>query len=253
MSGFRAIFAKDRMEICRTWRIWVLPGLLLACAVFAPLMARFAKDLLASAAVEGGVRFEIPDPTWRACLVQWNDNLTQTGTLALIITLGGVISSERAQGVHLLVLTKSVSRAAYLAAKTCSAVVLIFLALAGATLVEHGIARLVFPDTQFGPVVALSATWFVQSLMWVAVLVAASSALDSAIAASAVGLGAWVLVSVAELWGPAARYSPAGLGTTLQAITRDEVVSWGWPVTTAAVVTVAFLGAGVVILRHREV
>jgi ABC-2 type transport system permease protein len=252
MSGFRAVFAKDRMEICRTWRIWVLPGLLLACAIFAPVMARFAKELLSSAAVEGGLRIEIPDPTWRDSVVQWNKNLAQTGTLALIITLGGVINSERARGVHVLVLTKSVSRGAYLAAKTCSAVMLVLLALTGATLVEYGIARVVFPETQFGPVAAVSATWFVQSLMWVAVLVAASSAFDSAIAASAVGLGAWVVASIAGVWGPAARYSPAGLDATLQSITRGEAVSWGWPVTTAVVVTVVFLGVGAAVLRHRE-
>ncbi len=40
MSSFRAFLGKELREIVRTWRIWVLPGIVLFFAVTGPVIAR---------------------------------------------------------------------------------------------------------------------------------------------------------------------------------------------------------------------
>ena len=60
--SLRAFLAKDLREIVRTWRIYVLPGILLFSAVTGPPTAAYTAELFSSL---GGDIFEglIPDPT----------------------------------------------------------------------------------------------------------------------------------------------------------------------------------------------
>jgi ABC-2 type transport system permease protein len=117
MSGYAAFAGKEAREILRTCRIWVLPGILLLFALTGPVLAELTPQLLGAV---GGDRFKglvLPTPTYHEVYGQWIKNLSGTAPFVLIIVYGSIISSERKSGTAVLVLTKPVSRTAFIIAK----------------------------------------------------------------------------------------------------------------------------------------
>ena len=46
MSGFGAFFGKEFWEIRKTWRIWVLPGMLVFFAISSPILALITPSVV---------------------------------------------------------------------------------------------------------------------------------------------------------------------------------------------------------------
>ena len=46
MSGFSTFLAKEFTEIRKTWRIWVIPGMLLFFAITSPIIADITPALM---------------------------------------------------------------------------------------------------------------------------------------------------------------------------------------------------------------
>jgi len=64
MTGFRAFLWKEFVEILRTWRIWVIPGMLVFFGVTSPIVAALTPALVRSMAASApGVVIHIPPPT----------------------------------------------------------------------------------------------------------------------------------------------------------------------------------------------
>ena len=97
MNRFTSLLRKELTEFARTWKIWVIPGLFIVLAVTGVLSARFAKELMQSLLPAGSdMSTLIPDPTWRDTLGQWTKNLSQIGTIAILLMSGGIINTEGA-------------------------------------------------------------------------------------------------------------------------------------------------------------
>lgn len=98
MNRFTSLLRKELTEFARTWKIWVIPGLFIVLAVTGVLSARFAKELMQSLLPAGSdMSTLIPDPTWRDTLGQWTKNLSQIGTIAILLMSGGIINTEGRQ------------------------------------------------------------------------------------------------------------------------------------------------------------
>jgi hypothetical protein len=103
MSGFEAFAGKEAREILRTWRIWVLPGILLLFALTGPVLAKLTPQLLGAV---GGDQFKglvLPAPTYHEAYAEWIKDLSGTALFVLIIVYGSIISSERKSGTAVLV------------------------------------------------------------------------------------------------------------------------------------------------------
>ncbi len=133
---------KEFTEIRRTWRWLVLPGLLLFFAVSGPVTARLSPELLRSVL---GTDANLPTPTYLDSWAQWTKNLSQLGVFVLLGTLGGAVSGEVRQGTALLVLTKPVSRAAFVLAKVVANAVLVVVAVVIGMLVTWVTTVALFP------------------------------------------------------------------------------------------------------------
>ncbi|MGM0386134.1 MAG: ABC transporter permease [Actinomycetota bacterium] len=249
--SFRAFLEKDLREIVRTWRIWVLPGILLFSAVSGPPTARYTKELLASL---GGDMFNpmMPDPTWVDSYAQWTSNLGQLVTFALIIALGSAISGEKRSGTAIMVLTKPLTRAAFVLSKFASTVVLLVGATLLMMLVTWGLTLIWFPDAPFGPLLAATTAWLLYALLLVAVVLAGSAAVDSGAGAAGIGLGFYFLLMLAGIWGPLARWTPAGMANAPMALGADGEVDLLWPALTTAALTVILVWVAVRVFERRE-
>lgn len=251
MSGFAPFLGKELREIRRTWRMWVLPGIVLLVAITGPVVTMLMPDILGSLTMNGVV-IEVPDPTWADAYGQWAKDLTQVVALALVISLGGVIASEVRNGTAVMVLTKPVSRTAFVLAKAAASALMVLGAALLGMAVMVGLTALLFPGAPVTPALAATAAWLVLALVLGAVTLLGSAAFSSATAASGAGLGAFLLLGIVGIWGPAARWSPAGLTQIPAALAAGHPVEWVWPVMTGLTLTAVLVGAAVVVFRRRE-
>jgi ABC-2 type transport system permease protein len=253
MIGFRAFLAKEFSEILRTWRIWVLPGIVLFSAVTGPVLALFMPQLLAALAPEmGGVVIQIPDPTFRDAYRQWTGSLVETVTIAIIVIFAGAVSAERGSGTAVLVLTKPLSRTAFIVAKCLSQGALLIGTVAVGTVITWALTYAVFGEAPLGPLAGATGIWLVWALMLLGIMVFLSALVGSQAGAAGLGLGAFVLVSIATLWAPAVRYGPAGLLNASSEIILGRVGPLLWPIVTGLALGALALAGAVWVFSRKE-
>jgi ABC-2 type transport system permease protein len=252
MTGLGAFLGKEAREIVRTWRIWVLPGIVLFFALTGPPLARFTKELLAAALGSQAEGLPLPTPTYLDSYAQWTKNLGQLVMFALILMLGGAVSGEHRAGTTTLVLTKPLSRASFIVAKVLANIGLVVVTtLVGAAVTWVG-TRLFFPEAPPGPLLAATASWLLVATLFVGITVFASAAVDASAGAVGIAFAVYVVLAVGGVWAPTKRYTPAGLLGAPDQLAHGGHPALVWPVLTCAVLTVAIVWAAIAVFRRRE-
>lgn len=252
MNGFTAFARKETREILRTWRIWVLPGILLFFALTGPVLARFTPEIVGAVAGSQFSGLKLPAPTYLDAYGQWIKNLSGIALFAIIIIYAGIISSETRSGTAALVLTKPVSRTAFVIAKaTIHSVFLAILVIMG-TLLTWGITAAVFGTAPGSALWSSALAWLVFGVLFIALMTLLSVLIGSAAGAAGAGLGAYALVSIASIWKPLGSYSPAALATQPASLAAGKDASVLWPVLTSLLLAVALVALAVRTFRRRD-
>ncbi len=252
MSGFLAFLSKELLEIVRTWRIWVLPGILLAVGLSSPVLAAISPWLIESATSEQpGMVIQIPDPVAVDAYIQWVQQL-QIVLLALIIVTAGLVSGERRSGTAVLVLTKPVSRAAFIAAKYVAQMVLVIAAAIVSAIACWAVTLAVFGEAPLGGFTESVLIFLALAAFIVAIMLLCSTVVNTQAGAAGLGLLAYLVASILSGWGPARDYSPAGLFSAVGAVlTRDNVPVLG-PAIATIVATALILALTIAIFTRQE-
>lgn len=250
MSAFQTMLSKEFREIVRTWRIWVLPGIVLFFALTGPPLARFTPQLLQAMAPSTGLIIEVPEPSYVDAYLQWTSNLAQIVLFALIIILGGVISSERRAGTALMVLTKPLSRRDFIAAKFLAQGAFLTATTAVGAAVTWAATWVVFREAPLLSLAIATGTWLIWAWMFLAIMVFLSSLVSSQAGAAGLGLAAFALLSIPAVWDRIARVTPAGLLGAPTQIVMGTAGPMFWPMVTSGLLTVlAVLGAATAFSR----
>lgn len=254
MSGFTAFLGKEVREVFRTWRIWVLPGIVLFFALTGPVLAKITPELLGSLMTDQqpGVVIQLPDPTYADAYLQWTKNLSQIVLFAVIIMFGGIISGEKKSGTAALVLTKPLSRLAFVIAKFVSQTLLVVVPVTLGALATWGVTYAVFAEAPFAPLAEATGAWLVLALLFVALMELLSAVLDSQAGAAGIGFLGYIVLSVGAIWKPMLDYTPAALTTAPTSLITGEATSLGWPIATTLALTVLCVAGAVLVFRRRE-
>lgn len=252
MSGFAAFAGKEAREILRTWRIWVLPGILLLFALTGPVLARFTPELLGAVGGDQFQGLELATPTHHDAYAQWIKNLSGVALFALIIVYASVVSAERRSGTAVLVLTKPVSRTAFVLAKAVVHSAFLAVLVVGGTLITWGLTAAIFGQAPGSELWSASLVWLVLGVLFIAVMMLLSVLIGSAAGAAGAGLGAYALVSVAAIWEPLGTYSPAALTRVPSALLAGEDVAVLWPVLTSLVLAAVLFALAALMFRRSE-
>lgn len=253
MRGFGSFLRKEFTEIVKTWRLWVLPGIVLFFALSGPILAQLTPQLLESVAgSQPGVVFQIPDPTFTDAYLQWTKNLSQIVTFAIIIIYGGLISAERRSGTAILVLTKPVSRPAFVIAKFVSQAVMLGATVVVGALATWGVTYGIFGEAPFRVLAEATGLYLATAVMFLAMMTLFSVLVNSQAGAAGLGLGFFLLVSIASLWGPALEFSPAGLMNAPTEVLLDSARDLLWPLVTTGVVAVLAVAGGALAFTRKE-
>lgn len=277
MNALLPLLRLRAREIVRTWRIWVLPVVLVFFAASGPVITRYTNELLAGALGGEAGALALPDPTAADAAAQWISDLSQLVVFVVVIMAAGAINGEVRSGVASLLLVKPASRAAYVVSH---AVVLVGFVAAVAflgALVSWGVTGVVFGGGGggsggsgasgssaavagdfaggLGPLLGATALWVVLATLLIAVSLLASAAFDAMAAAAGVGVGAFFLLAVSGAAPRLAEFTPAGLLPAAVAVasgTPPEGAALWWPVATGVGASVVLVAVAVGVFRRRE-
>ncbi len=252
MRGFFAFACKEAAEILRTWRIWVLPGMLLFFALTGPVTARYAPQIMAAAGGSLFAGLKLPTPVYQDSYAQWVKNLSQLGLFVVIIIYGGIVSSERKSGTAVLVLTKPVSRSAFVVAKVLVHSTFLAVTVTAGTLITWGGTALLFGEAPAGPLFVSTGAWLSFGILYIAVMTLLSAVLSSQAGAAGIGLGTYALVSVSALWKPLGTWSPAALVGGPATLASGKAFAAGWPVATTLLLAVALVACAALSFSRKE-
>ena len=253
MTGFGAFLNKELTEIRRTWRLWVVPGILVFFGLTGPIIALLTPALVQSVSgSQPGVVIRVPSPHALDAYLQFIKGLDQFVLIAVVIAGAGVVSGERAAGTAILALTKPLSRGAFVVAKILSQIVLLLVATALGTVVCLAMTAMVFGGGNRAGLVSAVALWFLYATLLIVVMTLCSAAFRSRGAAAGLGLAFFFLTLLLSTWGPAARYSFVGLWPAISGALVGKGVALGWPVATAVVAIVAGTVAAVRVFERQE-
>jgi ABC-2 type transport system permease protein len=252
MNGFTVFAGKEAREILRTWRIWVLPGILLFFALTGPVVARFTPQIVGALAGDQLSGLKLPTPTYLDAYTQWIKNLSQIALFALIIIYGSIISAETKSGTAVLVLTKPVSRTAFVVAKAAVHSVFLGVLVLMATLLTWGLTAAVFGKAPGSALWSSTLVWLVFGVLFLALMTLLSVLIGSTAGAAGAGLGAYALVSIAAIWKPLGTYSPAALATEPASLAAGKDAAVLWPVLTSLLLAVAFVALAAQMFRRKD-
>lgn len=252
MTGLGAFAGKEAREITRTWRIWVLPTILLFFALTGPALARFTPQIVGALAGDQLNGLTLPPPTYADAYTQWVKNLSQIGLFAVIIIYSGIVSAETRSGTAVLVLTKPLSRTAFVVAKAGVHALFLAALVVVATLLTWGLTEAMFGEAPGAALWSSALVWLVLGVLFVTLMTLLSTLIDSAGGAAGAGLGVYVLLSVAAIWKPAGTYSPAGLTSIPSSLAAGRDAQPLWPVVTSLLVSVALVALAARRLGRRD-
>ena len=253
MNGFLAFLSKELLEIRRTWRLWVLPGILLVIGLSSPVLAAITPRLVESmTAGQPDVIIQIPDPVAIDAYLQFVQQLMQIALLALIIVTAAMVSGERRSGTAVLVLTKPVSRPAFLLAKFIAQMLLIAVALVLAALVCWLVTYLIFDEVPVLVFVQSTLIFMLIAAFFVAVMLVCSTLVNSQAGAAGLGLVVYLIFTILSSWGPTREFSPAGLYSAVgNVITGAETPILG-PLVASLLATAALVALAILIFTRQE-
>jgi ABC-2 type transport system permease protein len=194
----------------------------------------------------------IPTPTYHDAYTQWIKNLSQIALFALIIIYASIISSERKSGTAVLVLTKPVSRTAFVIAKAVVHSAFLAVLVVAGTLVTWGLTAAVFGQAPGSALWSSSHVWLVFGVLFIALMTLLSVLIGSAAGAAGAGFGAYALVSIAAIWKPLGTYSPAALATMPSSLAAGKDVAVLWPVLTSLLLAAALVALASRAFRRSE-
>jgi ABC-2 type transport system permease protein len=253
VNGFAAFIRKEFAEIVRTWRIWVLPGILVFAAVSSPVLTALLPTLAERfGAGATGISIKVGEVTALDAYVEYLGNLSELVALAVLIAYGGLVSGELRGGPGALVLTKPLSRPAYVLAKLTAQASLLVAATVVATGLCVAVTTALFEP---GPVAGLAAAvglWLVYALWLLCLALALSSLFSAPVAASATAVGVYVALAVLSQFTFAESTLAALPSLAGEALAGREVAA-GWPLVTALATAVTLVLLAVVRFDHREI
>ncbi|HEX6488751.1 MAG TPA: ABC transporter permease subunit [Candidatus Dormibacteraeota bacterium] len=248
-----ASFARKELgEILRTWRIWVLPGIVIFFALTGPLLAKFTPQLVGAVAGSRLGGLKVPTPTYTDSYIQWTKNLTQIVLIAVIIVYGSLVSGEVRSGTAVLVLTKPLSRRAFVLVKAVVQSVFLAVVVAVGALITWLLTLAIFGAAPAGALWSATGVFLVQGLLFVALMTLLSSVIGSAAGSAGAGLAGFAVLAIAAIWKPLQDYSPAALSSLPGELAAAKPASVGWPVVTSLALALVLTGLAGQLFRRRD-
>ena len=213
MNGFVSLIRKDLLEQWRTFRLPAIGLVFLIFGLMSPLLAKYTGELVERFA--GDIEVSFPTPTFKDAYDQIIKNLGQIGPIAAVFLGMGAIATEKQKGTAALILTKPVSRGAFIASKFLALLATVSTSVILACAAGYAYTAILFEAPPFGGYFAFTLLILLSITVYASMTFLASTLFKAPLAAAGVGLAAFAITAgVASLPGigkymPIALYAPA--------------------------------------------
>jgi ABC-2 type transport system permease protein len=140
----------------------------------------------------------------------------------------GMVAREKERGTAAFVLTKPVSRAAFLGAKLVALVALLGIGVLIAAVATYIYTAILFAPVALGGFIGCTALILLSLVVYGLLTFLGSTIANSQLPAVGIGLAAWVLISLIGISPTAAQYTPGGLlepaGALARGATADHLL-----------------------------
>jgi ABC-2 type transport system permease protein len=244
MIGFRILLRKELLEQWRTWRLLVVAIIFAIFGIGSPILARYTPELVRALAGDQ-LAVAIPTPTVADAVIQFLKNLGQTGIFAAILLAMGSVAVEKERGTAAMLLTKPLSRGAFLAAKLAAIGATLLAGTVVAGIGAYAYTALLFSAPPVGGYAAMCVLLFLSLFGYASLTFLGSTLTRSALAAAGIGIGAMVVLAVLSALPTIGTWAPGNLDGPARALALGTPVDGLIPplITTIALVAVAYAAA----------
>jgi ABC-2 type transport system permease protein len=212
MEGFGVFARKELREAVRSNRLLVVAVVFVLLGIISPLTAKYTPELLkALGTSQTGVQITVPTPTVADAIAQYLKNVAGTGLFVALLLPMGIVAREKERGTAAFVLTKPLSREAFLAAKLVSLLVTLGVGVVLAAAAVYFYTAILFEPIAVGGFVACTLLILLSLVVYGLLTFLGSTIANSQLPAVGIGLAAWVVVSLVGVIPNAAQYTPGGL------------------------------------------
>jgi ABC-2 type transport system permease protein len=213
---------KELLEQWRTRRVLVVAVVFGAIGIGSPLLARYTPELVKALA---GDQFQItlPPPTAADAVDQFLKNVGQAGVLTAILLAMGSVAVEKERGTAALLLTKPVSRAAFLLAKLLAIGSTLLVGLLLAAIGGYAYTAILFEALPALGWSAMAGLLLLALIAYASLTFLGSALSRSSLAAAAIGIGAMIVLALVAALPGIGPFAPGGLNApgAAMALGRD--------------------------------
>jgi len=227
VSGGLVLLRKELLESWRTLRLPIVTGLFIVVGLTSPLLARFLPEIIEAA---GGAQLgsiQIPTPVAADAASQLWKNLAQFGAIAAIVLAMSSVAAEKERGTAAFVLSKTVSRGAFLASKIVAIGTVLVVGVVLATAVAWFYTAVLFEPLPVAGWVAFAVLAWLGLAVWAAITFAGSVVTGSTAAAAGVGFVGFLVLSIASAIPTVSHYLPGGLAAPAVALAAGQTADGG--------------------------
>lgn len=197
MRGFVPLLKKELREQIKTYRFLIVGGLFLFFGITTPLILKYLPQILESAGE--GFNFEMPPPTAAESLMEYASSVGQVGVLLAVITAMGCIANELRNGTAVMILSKPVTRGAFVVSKLAAMSLVFLVSLVVASAFCFAYTVWLIEGTGIASFIWLNLLLGIFLVFCLAVTVFLSSLFKSSLAAGGIAVG--ILLGQALLGG----------------------------------------------------
>ena len=210
MIGLGPMLRKELLEQWRTRRLLVVAVVFTALGIGSPLLARYTPELVKALA---GEQFQIvlPPPTAADAVSQFLKNVGQAGVLSAILLAMGSVAVEKERGTAALLLTKPVSRAAFLLAKLLAIASTLLVGLLLAAIGGYYYTAILFEALPPLGWAAMAGLLLLGLIAYASLAFLGSTLTRSSLSAAAIGIGALIVLAVVAALPTVGPFTPGGL------------------------------------------
>lgn len=255
LSIFFSALRKEMLQQWRTKRLIVVLAVFILFGLASPLIAKFTPQILGS--MEGAEQFAelIPEPSAADGVGQYIKNLTQFGFILAILLGMGAVAGEKERGTAVMILSKPMSRWAFILSKFSAQTIVYTLGFAIATLGAYYYTIVLFGPFDFGDFIVISLLLELWLLTYVAVTLLGSTIGKTTGAAAGISLAGSVLILLAGNIPQVGMLFPSGLtawATQIGGGVAEDVMINGGAVALAIVIIVMCLITAVGVFERQE-
>jgi ABC-2 type transport system permease protein len=221
MAGFGVFLRKELREAIGSNRLLVVGVVFLILGIISPATAKYTPELLKLVGTgQAGVQITIPPPTVVDAITQYLKNVAGTGILVALLLPMGAVAREKERGTAAFVLTKPLTRAAFLTAKLVALLAVLAAGIILAAAAAYFYTALLFTPIALGGFIACTLLILLSLLVYASLTFLGSTLTRSQLAAAGIGIGAWIAISLIGVIPAAAQFTPAGLLDPAGALAR---------------------------------